>query len=228
MYARTILTMLFIAAAFILAGCQGGNDTGDSLSAYFPLDAAKKWSWEYADNIPPTVSQSWQWSCMGQTTFLGHSCYVLGDPDSPRVFLNWVSNQLVYYGIIPYTVAPPQGTGTRQSSAREYDPPYIRIPQTLRAGYTWIQEINKKDENGTILQTFTVHGSVDEVGTSVTVPVGTFSNAIQITLTEYEDGEADYPHIYWYVPNVGLVKEDYYLFTDYYIHMDEGGLTAYE
>jgi len=230
MHTRTILTMVLLTVAFtLLIGCQGGGDTGNDISFYFPLAEGKTWSWEYSDNIPPSVSQSWEMSCSGLTTFLGHSCYILQEETYPRVFLNWSNKGLVYYGIVPYTPVVPPGSGTRQSSVREYDPPYIRIPQILQAGYTWSQEINKKDEDGIITSTFTVHGSVDEVDASVTVPVGTFSHAIKITLTEYVNGEADYPHIYWYVPDIGLVKEDYYLYIENgYVHMDSGGLTAYE
>jgi hypothetical protein len=89
-----------------------------------------------------------------------------------------------------------------------WDPYKLHVDGTAdhtRAGASWLEDYKEtKMPLGGAASTSTEHDrwSVDQVGATVTVPAGTFMNAIVLT----KAGGADLK-TYWYVRGIGKIKE---------------------
>jgi hypothetical protein len=91
-----------------------------------------------------------------------------------------------------------------------WDPSKLHIdwtPEKMKKGYSWVEQYTetKLPQDGSVApppQDTADAWTVEEVGATVTVPAGTFTNAVMLS----KAGGASLK-TYWYVPNVGKVKE---------------------
>ena len=116
-----------------------------------------------------------------------------------------VGNRLVRYREIAYSAS----TGAPNGEVY-WEPNKMRVDWSAEhtvAGATWSETYNEyedqMDGNGFFGLTVVDDWRVDSVGQTVTVPAGTFDNAIVLARTS--DGSEKF---YWFVAGVGKVKEE--------------------
>lgn len=85
-----------------------------------------------------------------------------------------------------------------------YSPSLLSFPPSLAVGYSDVQTVTLLNTGGRS-QTLLEETCVDGIET-ISVPAGTFSNALKITKKETLVGSTTTTSTYWYASGAGLVK----------------------
>ncbi len=206
------LPLALCALACWLVGCPGGSSSSGSGSTgtgqtYFPLTVGNHWVYQqqYSDG---TFKDTCTADVGAQTTLAGNAVfpisYVEGaHADTPfTIFANWDAKGLELYEVD--TLAP---LGTVKATGT---PPALFLPASAPTTQQWsLAGSYIVSSDGATLNsgTFT-NNPLQIVGTeTVTVPAGTFANAVKCLVSVTQPGTSNtMTAYYWLAPGVGLVK----------------------
>ncbi len=165
---------------------------GVSYTSLFPLTQGRSWTYQVG-------TYTIHWTALGAKAFDGQKYLaVYNDGLKQTNYYNWSSSGLVLNGLVFEDPNP----------ITRFSPPQLQIPSNLTPGYTWTQQCDQLrcDAAGSVSYTVTqvMTGTIIGVET-ITVPAGTFKNALHASWHEVTDGSVSDGDI-WYVPNVGMVK----------------------
>lgn len=207
--------------AFVLVFASGcgtetavdSSDAGTSLaSALQPLTVGSHWSYQVTDDSDVSIKTNTisTIETVGGTgpnaTLSAYRFDTTTDNETDRS-VSWMgleNERVVRYRELAYS----KSTGL-QTSDTYFSPARLRIDESAEhivSGAQWQEtftEVELDDDGTTTTTEKTEIFRVDGVNQTVTVPAGTFSNAIVVL----KASSGDTTKSYWFVPGVGKVKE---------------------
>ena len=162
----------------------------------FPLIVGKAWTYDYTDTEGKHTTKVL--TCVGPSTLLG----------VPAVKFSYGTGDDFYYSLSTLGLLEVGEVHAADSKPiQPYVGPLILVPPTTTVGYHWTQTHTRefRNANGSLdsTQNLTETGTV--VGPeAVIVPAGAYA-AFHVHIVT--SGGASATHDYWYVPNIGKVKE---------------------
>jgi hypothetical protein len=220
--ARRTLTVLTLVAAAAIA-TRAGAETSDASSecnAYFPLRQGASWVYdegEVSSNVKMrrTVTVQSVSTANGVTT--GELVQQVSLPGQPDVVAGKATTRATCDSSgVQLQIDGSAGVGGEASGVIKARLPGLPAAADLKPGYSWRgdSEVETMDAGSKVLATG-ARGSRVTKTESVTVPAGTFPDALRIesvqTLTMHRGKDERYARqeiVEWYVSGIGLVKRE--------------------
>ena len=196
---------------------QNGDQTGDGTkdpspdaveTSLSPLTTGSSWTYKITDPLRGVFDK--HVSVMGPSEVPGESGVTAIRVDNSEPTLDEISWQTMSDGLVFRVREEDRKQGTLVR-ATTFGPPELKMLSTSQAeGWTHQETSTEQETDGNGLpksdKEKTFLWTVEAVNVTVTVPAGTFTNAIQVRRERTD--KPDYLRRYWLVPGVGKVREE--------------------